>query len=112
MINIKLLSDKRKGHQAKIEGLENHQQMVPEKNQGFIRYNVDEAQRVTEARGAWEREETGDLEEIQESDESLLADTLHDKGYQARQSGDFQKAVQYYTKALSIRPDHYKVFAC
>jgi len=110
MINIKLLSDKRKGHQAKIEGLENHQQILAEKNHDFIRYNIDEQPRMTEARVTWERDDTGDLEEIQESDESLLADSLHDKGYQARQCGDFHKAVQYYTKALTIRPDHYKVF--
>ena len=46
-----------------------------------------------------------DLDESKEVEASRLAEQLHEKGYLARQSGDLEKAVQFYTQALDLCPD-------
>ena len=50
-----------------------------------------------------------DLDESKEMEESRLAEQLHEKGYAARQSGDLEKAVQYYSQALDLCPDFHTV---
>lgn len=36
------------------------------------------------------------------------AEELHSHGYAARKSGDYQKAIMYYTNALEVLPTHFK----
>ena len=50
-------------------------------------------------------------------DEKKQADEYHAKGYEARKKSDYQTAIQFYTKALEIMPNHFKAlfnrgFAC
>ena len=42
------------------------------------------------------------------TDEGSLAEHYHTSGYQLRRTGDFEGAVAFYTKALSIEPTHFK----
>lgn len=50
-----------------------------------------------------------DLDESKEVEASRLAEELHEKGYVARQNGDLEKAVQYYTQALDLCPEFHTV---
>ena len=50
-----------------------------------------------------------DLDESKEVEASKLAEQFHEKGYAARQSGDLEKALQFYTQALDLCPDFYTV---
>lgn len=36
------------------------------------------------------------------------AETYHSKGYQARKSGDYTLAIEYYSQALQVHPQHFK----
>lgn len=123
----------RKTH-AKLSDLESCQSFFPEKHSEFIRCEEAEFAAVkkppsTSAQPAPSNSSnsyihvafgskkfknmhlTRDLEEIKEIDDVQLADSLHDKGYKARQKGDYAKAVSYYSQALEVCPNHHRVRA-
>lgn len=50
-----------------------------------------------------------ELDESKEVEASKLAEKLHEQGYAARQRGDLDKAIQYYSQALDLCPDFHTV---
>ncbi len=115
--------------QAKMADLESYQSFFPENHSEFIRYEEAEFAAVKRTQpvqpapassnsyihvafGSKKFKNmhlTRDLEEIKEVDDVQLADSLHDKGYKARQKGDYAKAVSYYSQALEVCPNHHRV---
>lgn len=53
-----------------------------------------------------------ELDESIEMEASKLADKLHDKGYSERKKGNLQNAINYYSQALDLCPDHQTVLSC
>jgi len=111
-IQVRKLADRKlKGEQEMPSDL------VPESNQGLLRYEDKEFSKAkTQIKISTNQLNalksvllTTDVDELKGTDAGHLADILHDKGYAARQTGDFQKAISYYSKALEICPDHHTV---
>lgn len=49
------------------------------------------------------------LPQIDTKDPKAYAEWLHAQGFEARKKGDFPLAIECYTKALEIFPNHFKV---
>jgi len=47
--------------------------------------------------------------QVDSKDAKTRAEWFHSQGFEARKRGDFNLAIEYYTKALEIYPTHFKV---
>lgn len=70
-------------------------------NTSIMNFNVNST-----PQHARQLDQSSDVHEYQKVKQS--AEQYHTKGYEARKKGDYEKAIKFYTEALTIMPNHFK----